>query len=75
MTCWANSLGGCGGGPSREHIISKSQFDDDVITVQGFRWCKAPKTVGLASLIAKNLCQNHNAALSPADLEGMRYNE
>lgn len=72
MTCWASSLGNCGGGMSREHIISKSQFDTDTITLHGLPWCKEPKTVGLASLVAKNLCRDHNKALSPADDEARR---
>lgn len=35
MTCWASSLRNCGGGMSREHIISRSQFDVDSITLHG----------------------------------------
>lgn len=57
---------------SREHIISKSQFDADSITLSGLPWCKVPKTVGLASLVAKNLCRDHNTLLSPADDEARR---
>lgn len=75
FSCWAQSLGNCGGGPSREHIISKSQFDDDKITVQGLPWCKEPKTVGLARLVAKNLCVHHNKELSPVDTEAKRFKE
>jgi hypothetical protein len=75
VECWAAPLGGCGGGTSREHIISKSQFDDDKITVSGLPWCKEPKTVGLASLVAKNLCRNHNTELSPVDAEAKRLKD
>jgi hypothetical protein len=75
FSCWAESLGNCAGGPSREHIISKSQFDDDKITVQGLPWCKEPKTVGLASLVAKNLCVHHNNDLSPVDAEAKRFKD
>lgn len=75
FSCWAQALGNCSGGPSREHIISKSQFDDDQITVEGLPWCKEPKTVGLASLVAKNLCVHHNTALSPADAEAKRLKD
>jgi hypothetical protein len=75
MPCWAETIGGCGGGVSREHIISRSQFEDDQITVQGLPWCKdQPKTVGLASLVARNLCRDHNTALSPVDGEAARLN-
>lgn len=73
--CWAQSLGGCAGGSSREHIISKSQFDDDKIVIDGFSWCEAPKTIGLASLVAKNLCVHHNNALSPVDAEAKRFKD
>jgi hypothetical protein len=58
---------------SREHLISKSQFDTDTITLVGLPWCQQPKTVGLASLVAKNLCRDHNMALSPVDLEAARF--
>lgn len=70
--CWAASLGNCGGGISREHIISASQFEETSITVEGLPWCREPRTVGLASLVAKNLCRDHNTALSPADNEARR---
>jgi len=74
MTCWAESLGGCGGGVSREHMISASQFDTATITVVGLPWCRdTPKRVGLASLVARNLCRDHNTALSPCDAEAMRF--
>lgn len=75
MPCWAESIGACGGGLSREHIISRSQFEDNQIRVQGLPWCKdEPKTVGLASLVARNLCVEHNNALSPVDSEAARFN-
>ena len=66
-------MGGCGGGLSREHIISRSQFDGDTVTVEGFTWCPEPKTVGISSLVAKNLCRNHNEELSPVDKEAKRF--
>lgn len=75
MPCWAETIGGCGGGLSSEHIISRSQFEDRQITVQGLPWCKdEPKTVGLASLVARNLCRDHNTALSPVDAAAARLN-
>jgi hypothetical protein len=72
VTCWAASLGDCGGGISREHIISRSQFDEDTITLQGLPWCKDPRSIGLARLVAKNLCRDHNSALSAADEEARK---
>lgn len=73
MGCWAESLGNCGGGVSREHIISASQFDTNSITVVGLPWCRELKDVGLGSLVAKNLCRHHNSELSPADREAARF--
>lgn len=71
-SCWARSLGGCAGGASREHVISKSQFWSDQITVSGYSWCPEPKTIGLANLVIKNLCRHHNSELSDADTEAAR---
>jgi hypothetical protein len=68
--CWAANIGGCSGGMSKEHIISKALFTSPMITVEGFPWCKgASRTVSLASLTAKNLCRSHNSGLSPLDQE------
>ena len=67
-TCWAANVGECGGKTSREHVVSKSLFVSPEITVQGFHWCKdEPKTVGIESLTAKILCQEHNSRFSPLD--------
>lgn len=73
--CWAQELGGCAGGMTGEHIISKSQFKSSAVTVQGFDWCKEPKTVGLGSLVANRLCRSHNTALSPTDREALKLFE
>jgi hypothetical protein len=73
--CWAESLGGCAGGPSGEHHISASQFTGaKTIAIQGLSWCR-DKTieVGLNSLVAKHLCRGHNTSLSPVDAEAMRF--
>ena len=68
--CWASSLGGCSE-ISREHLVSKSLFINEQVTVQGFKWCKdTPKEVGLANLTAKILCRKHNTELSPIDDAG-----
>ena len=66
--CWASSLGDCGGGSSREHIVSDSilQFFASV-RVHGLPWCQEPKDIGAGSLTAKHLCRDHNARLSPSD--------
>jgi hypothetical protein len=49
-------------------MVSKGLFVSPTLTVQGFSWCKdEPKTVGIQSLTAKILCQEHNSQLSPLD--------
>ncbi len=72
--CWARVIGQCGGGKSGEHLISKSQFTRPVIDVEGFPWLNGErKTIGLPSLVANNLCRDHNSALSDVDTEAMRF--
>lgn len=67
-SCWATAIGECGGKISREHMVSKSLFVSPEVTVQGLHWCKdEPKTVGIESLTAKILCQEHNSQLSSLD--------
>ena len=66
--CWAASLGDCEGKISREHLVSQALFPGGNITVSGLRWCKdGSKTVGLAALTGKILCQKHNSELSELD--------
>ncbi len=68
MLCWAAGLGDCGGGQSREHLISAGVFGGDRIFVHGFPWCKGePKEIGLPGLTAKVLCRRHNERLSLVD--------
>src|SRR3972149_5105096 len=66
--CWAESLGDCDGGISREHIVSKSLFVSSYVDVKGFEWCKEEtERIGLASLTKKVLCRKHNSQLSKID--------
>jgi hypothetical protein len=66
--CWAVSLGDCCQKISREHTVSQALFNTEKIMVQGFPWClNEPKAIGLASLVAKILCEKHNNALSELD--------
>ena len=68
--CWAAPLGGCGGGISREHLVSKCVFPDQSIFVRGLDWClDEPKEVRIETLTAKILCKDHNSALSELDSE------
>jgi hypothetical protein len=68
--CWAECLGNCSGGLSREHIVSKAFFEDDPISVSGFDWTKdEERTISLNSAVSKVLCKTHNTMLSPLDAE------
>jgi hypothetical protein len=67
VECWAKVLGGCSSVQSGEHLFSAGLFQGKMVTVQGFRWCLEPKSVGLASLTANILCSTHNSGLSPLD--------
>ena len=71
--CWAAPCGGCGGGPSREHLLSKCLFPEGVVHVSGFDWCKGEtKSVGINRLGRQILCKAHNSALSETDLEAKK---
>jgi len=66
--CWAGVLGNCGGGISREHLVSECVFPNQSIFVQGLDWClDEPKELRIESLTAKILCKCHNSALSNLD--------
>jgi hypothetical protein len=62
--CWANCLGDCGGGISREHYVSECVFPSQSIFVQGLDFClDGPKKLRSESLTAKILCVDHNGLL------------
>lgn len=66
--CWAASLGDCGGKLSREHTISGCLFPSGKVTVEGFDWCPdGQKTIGVAGLVRRILCERHNSNLSELD--------
>lgn len=73
-TCWASVLGGCAGGITSEHVVSKSLLGDSV-SVRGLPWCPEFKTIGAAGLTVKGLCKAHNNALSPCDQEARRLGD
>src|SRR3954447_11007013 len=65
--CWANCLGDCADGMSKEHLVSECLFPGDV-TIKGLPWCKdKEKTIGKANLTSRFLCRHHNSALSQLD--------
>lgn len=73
--CWAAHVGGCSEKLSREHLISRSLFPNPTVLVEGFDWCKEPRTVGIDALTRKILCARHNCALSTADEVIARFND
>lgn len=49
--CWAATCGGCGEGPSREHLVSDCLFPAGSVHVSGFDWCKGEtKSIGVNGL-------------------------
>ena len=62
--CWANCLGDCGGGISREHYVSECIFPNQEIFVQGLNFClDRPVLLHSRSVTAKILCVDHNRRL------------
>jgi len=73
FTCWARSGGGCGEGPSREHLVSDCLFPEGVVHVSGFDWCAGEtKSIGVNGLARQILCKTHNTALSETDSEAKK---
>jgi len=73
--CYANSLGGCSGKLSGEHIVSKGILEEWVDVI-GFSWCKDEvKRLHKLSLVSNILCEVHNWALSPFDAELKQHKE
>jgi len=71
--CWAEVLGDCAGGTSREHYVSDGIFDSEVITAFGLHWCKQkPMRVALRGAVSKILCKRHNEELSAFDSEASK---
>ena len=76
--CYMRDLRSCGGGVSREHLISKSVIlvlkADGDFSVSGMPWLPEGEARVLApnNLAANCLCVDHNSALSPLD-ESARF--
>jgi len=65
-------LGGCAGGLSREHIITKALYEGTV-EATGLPWTGGRKVELPINAIASNvLCVKHNNDLSPVDAEAVR---
>ena len=70
--CWAQCLGDCGGPMSREHIVSKCLYGQNV-KVKGLPWCKVEWSYrSIDNLTSKILCKDHNSRLSDVD-DGARH--
>jgi hypothetical protein len=67
LICYASTIGGCSNHQSYEHYVSKGLFNNNLITVQGQKWAKEPKTVGKSKIGLPILCTTHNTALSSID--------
>jgi hypothetical protein len=75
IRCWASAYSPCGGGQSREHLVSKGFFETKMMTVQGFDWClNEPVPVSVNSMAAKILCRKHNSLLGIVDDGGIEAN-
>lgn len=69
VCCWAAGHSPCGGGQSREHLISRGVLNQSEVFVQGLPWCAGgEKRIGVSSATAKILCRDHNSALGELDV-------
>ena len=79
MVCYAEHLGNCNGGISKEHYVSRSVLEaaGGEIQVSGFPWQEKNETkkVGINSLVSKVLCSYHNSELSSLDASGSSFLE
>jgi hypothetical protein len=64
--CWASCVGGCSGGMSREHLVSRGLWKGPKVKARGFPWC-AKEFAEIAPVTGKLLCRSHNSELSPLD--------
>jgi hypothetical protein len=75
-SCWANSIGGCSSKISGEHVVSKSIFVDNKLTISGVPWLSGEtKVLPKSVLEAKVLCTTHNSALSKLDTAAMELSD
>ena len=77
--CYAAPLSDCSSVISREHYVSngilRAISGGQLVEASGFPWQTARETrsVSIASLASKILCQRHNSVLSPLDSIGCRF--
>lgn len=77
--CYLRATSNCGDNISKEHYISRSVLSSveeaGTQKIAGMPW-QTPETFRILptdSLVAKVLCERHNAALSPLDAEAGRF--
>jgi hypothetical protein len=76
--CYADTLGDCEGGISKEHYFSNAvlgAFPEDIFNVSGFHWQQSggQNTLPFRAFRAKILCKKHNDALSHLDAEAGKF--
>lgn len=76
--CFLNIDDQCGGGISREHIVSEGLLGElsecKAIRIRGAQWTgNELREVSINSLASKILCQRHNTALSGLDDSATRF--
>ena len=64
--CWANCLGDCDGGMSKEHVVSGCLYEKDV-KVKGLPWCQDWVYRNINNVTSKILCSRHNSILHKVD--------
>lgn len=67
--CYAEPLGGCGGGLSREHYFTAAIFGKGGTVRTDGLFNMPDREIPLGSAGAKILCRDHNSSLSPIDEE------
>lgn len=74
VICYASSLGNCGDTQSAEHYVSKGLWKNRLVNFEGLPWLNGEtKTLSVNKVFRKVLCDKHNRALSPLDVEGIRF--
>ena len=72
--CWAEILGGCSQGFSKEHYIGRGQlFDQEKVKTQGLHPSLEDRSMHVDNLKAHILCKKHNNDLSEADQEAINF--
>ena len=74
--CWAQKIGKCEGGLTKEHYISHSLKATKSIRIQGLPFC-AEEYVSIpwTNAAANILCKKHNNLLSPLDAEARKFKD